>query len=129
MKDKTPIEECILTKKGARTMALYLELLKKHKNKKENPFVATVTWEPGDNDEAAKRFRQIIDNLGDFGILDGHGWYLVGKRTMIVIGFTADSMNIERFSLFMTLGTNIKVEPSYTVDAHELVGAIKNKFK
>jgi hypothetical protein len=129
MKDKAHTKECILTKKGARTMALYLELLKKHKNNKENPFIATVTWEPGDNFEAAKRFRKIINNLGDFGILDGHAWYLVGKRTMLVIGFTDDSMNIEKFSLFMTLGTNIKVEPSYIVDAHELLGGIKNKFK
>jgi hypothetical protein len=99
-----------------------------HKQNKANPFVATVTWEPGDNNEAAKRLTQIIGKLESYGIKDGHGLYLVGKRTMIVTGFTDDSMNIEKFSLFMTLGTNIKVEPSYAVDAHELAREIGDKF-
>ncbi|MGO9138535.1 MAG: hypothetical protein ACLP9S_11990 [Syntrophales bacterium] len=109
---------------------LMAEMAKKHKINKENPFIATVTWGPGDDVEAARRLKQIHNALEEkCGIKDGFAWYLVGKRTMIVFGFTDDSMNIEKFSLFMTQGTNIKVEPCYVVEAHELVEVIKDKFK
>ena len=110
-------------------MAIMAKITKDHKKNKENPFVATVTWGPDDDIESAKRLMQIHDKLESYGIKDGFAFYLVGKRTTIVIGFTDDSMNIEKFSLFMTLKTNIKVEPCYVVEAHELVEVIKDKFK
>jgi len=111
-------------------MAILEKLVRDHRENKFNPFVALVTWEPDDNREAAKRLMEIHDKLDTkFGIKDGHAWYLAGKRTMIVIGFTDDSRSSERFSLFMTVGTNIKVEPSYAITAHELFEEIKNIFK
>lgn len=104
------------------------DFIKKLEEKGFNPFIIIFTWEPGEDGLAAQNMFTLHEQLEEKGIQAGHGWYLTGRRTMIVIGWADSNIKIQKLCLAVTYKTEIQADVSYCIDIHELASVMENSF-
>ncbi len=104
------------------------ELIEKLKKKGFNPFIIHFTWEARDDGLAAKNMFTLHEELEEKGIQGGHGWYLTGRRTMIVIGWTDSNVKLQELCLAVTYKTEIQADVSHCIDIHDLVSVVEKGF-
>jgi hypothetical protein len=104
------------------------ELIQRLKEKGFNPFIIHFTWEPRDDGLAAQNMLTLHEELEKWEIQGGHGWYLTGRRTMIVIGWTYSNVKLQELCLSVTYKTEIQADVSYCIDIHDLASVVEKDF-
>ncbi len=89
------------------------------------PFVAIVKWPPEQKAAAIAKFYQAFPSADSEGLRGTHAWNLIGRNTMIVIGWTNSEAALEKFSVFFTLGTGLTMEVCPAIDHETLRNALK----
>jgi len=104
------------------------ELIQGLKENGFNPFIIHFTWEPREDSLAAQNMFTLHKALEEKGIQGGHGWYLTGRRTMIVIGWTDSNVKLQELCLAVTYKTEIRADVSHCIDIHDLASVVEKDF-
>jgi hypothetical protein len=103
-------------RKGGRTMLVYNKLKDEYEKGGYLPFVGIVKWTPEDRSAAVGKFLQIISRPEGEGVKGVHTWNLIGRDTMIVIGWAKSPVSLQKFSASITLGSELSVELCPAID-------------
>ena len=95
-------------------------------------FLGLLSWDASEDLLASEKLNLIIKNMPK-GIdrETFQGYYLTGERTMVIIGQVDSNAHggaavaLQKLSSMVTFGTNIEASFYHAVEAHELVGAVK----
>ena len=101
------------------------DLIRKLEEKGLRPFIILFNWEPAEDSAAAQSMLNLHETLEKKGIQGGHGWYLTGKRTMIIIGWTDSNLKLQDLCMSVTYGTEIEADVCYAIDVHDLASIVK----
>jgi hypothetical protein len=88
------------------------------------PFVCFVKWMPEERSEVIKRFSQVFDTPEGHGVKGLHAWNLIGRHTMIVIGWTKSHVSLQKFCTSITHGTGISMDICPAIDQFGLREAL-----
>jgi hypothetical protein len=102
--------------KGGKTMKVYSEVKDNYEAEGCLPFVGIVTWAPEDRAAAAGKFLQVISRPAGEGVKGVHTWNLIGRDTMIVIGWAKSPVSLQKFSASITLGSKLSIELCPAID-------------
>ena len=80
------------------------------------PFVCIVKWAPEEEATFLARFSQSYDTPEGHGVKGVHTWNLIGKNTMIVIGWMNSAVSLQKFCTSITHGTGITMEAGPATD-------------
>ncbi len=89
------------------------------------PFVCIIKWEPEERPAAIKRLSQVFDTPEGKGIKGIHGWNLIGRNTMILIGWTNSHISLQKFCTSSTYGTGISMDVCPAIDHFGLRKALE----
>lgn len=92
------------------------------------PFVAMVRWKPEEEPAAIERYSKIFATPEGKGVKGVHTWNLIGKNTMIVIGWTNSPVSLQKFCTSITYGTGLSLDVSYAIEHDSLMQAF-NELK
>ena len=95
------------------------------------PFVCIVKWAPAEEPTAWARFAQIYDTPEGKGVKGVHTWNLIGRNTMIIIGWMNSNVSLQKFCTSITYGTGITIEASpaiYHVGLAEALKGLRSRF-
>jgi hypothetical protein len=104
------------------------DAIKKFEEMGFNPFAILFSWGHAEDALAAQRMFNLHEKLESKGIQCGHGWYLTGKRTMMVIGWTDSNLKIQDLCLSVTYGSAIDAEVCHIIDIHNLATIVEKSF-
>lgn len=104
------------------------ELIQRLKETGFNPFIIHFTWEPREDGLAAQNMFTLHEKLEEKGIQGGHGWYLTGRRTMIVIGWTDSNVKLQELCLAVTYKTEIQADVNHCIEIHDLASVVEKGF-
>ncbi len=105
-------------------------------NPSYTPFVCILNWPPQGRSAAISKFLEVYKTIDEFedkgkdrtwmgGIRGLHGWRLMGRDTMILIGWYYDVKELQKFCTRLTLGTDITVDVCPAIDHIMLREAFK----
>jgi hypothetical protein len=106
-------------------MKVYNELKKEYEAKGFTPFVCLIKWPPLEEAAAIKRYLKIFATPEGEGIRGVHAWNLIGRNSMIVIGWMNSAVSLQKFCTSITIGTGISMEVCPAVDHFGLEKALK----
>ncbi|RPI49993.1 MAG: hypothetical protein EHM49_09135 [Deltaproteobacteria bacterium] len=106
-------------------MKVYSDLKETYEREGYLAFVGIVTWAPEDRSGAMDRFFKIISRPEGEGVKGVHTWNLIGRDTMIVIGWARSSVSLQKFSASITLGSKLSIELCPAIDHFGLQEAFK----
>ena len=95
-------------------------------------FVCILNWPPQGRSAVIKKFLEVFKIIEEFekkgkdpkwmgGIRGLHGWRLMGRDTMILIGWYYDAKELQKFCTRLTFGTDITLDVSPAID-HVMLG-------
>jgi len=93
------------------------------------PFVCIIKWMPEDEVTAIDRYLQVFEIPEGKGIKGVHTWNLIGRNTMIVIGWMNSAKSLQKFCTSVTYGTRISMEVCPAIDHFDLTEALKDLSK
>ncbi len=106
-------------------MLMYNEKKDEHERKGYTPFVCFVKWTPEEEPIFLARFCQLYATPEGEGVVGLHAWNLIGRNTMIVIGWMNSAVSLQKFCTSWTHGTGITVEPCPAIDHFALDEALR----
>lgn len=89
------------------------------------PFVCIVKWAPEEEPTFFARFSQVYDTPEGQGVKGVHTWNLIGRNTMIVVGWMNSVVSLQKFCTSATYGTGITMEACPAIDQFGLNKALK----
>lgn len=107
-------------------MIVYNELKDKYEAEGYMPFVCIAKWAPQDEAAAINRYFQIYETPEGQGVKGVHTWNLIGRNSMIVIGWMNSPASLQKFCMSITHGTGISVEVSPAIDHFGLEKALRD---
>jgi len=93
------------------------------------PFVAIVKWTPEERPTAITRFSKLFSSPEGQGVKGVHTWNLVGRNTMIVIGWMNSPISLQRFCAAITFGSGLTMEIFPAIDQFDLKTALGGGIK
>ena len=81
---------------------IYSKLKQEYEKKGYMPFVCIITWAPEEEPAAINRYSQIFAISEGKHVKGVHTWNLIGRNSMIVIGWTNSSVSIQKFCTYIT---------------------------
>jgi hypothetical protein len=105
-------------------MIVYNNYIQGLKGKGYTPFIAIVKWTPEERSTAITRFSQAFDTPEGQGVTGVHTWNLVGRNTMIVIGWMNSPISLQKFCAAITFGTGLTMEIFPAIDHSDLKTAL-----
>jgi hypothetical protein len=112
--------------KGERTMPIVLDpKYRDYEKAGYIPFVCIIKWEPAERDIAIKKLSQVFKTPEGKGIKGIHGWNLIGRNTMILIGWTNSHISLQKFYTSNTYGTGISMDICPAIDQFGLRKALE----
>ena len=104
---------------------VYNKLKEEYEKSGYMPFVCIITWTPEEEPAAIKRYAQIFATPEGKGVKGVHTWNLIGRNSMVVIGWTNSSVSLQKFCTSITYGTGIRMEVCPATDHFGLTKALK----
>jgi hypothetical protein len=112
-------------RKGADTMAkVYNELKEQYEEAGYAPFVCIIDWPPESEVAAIERYSLIFNTPEGSGVKGVHTWNLIGRNSMIAIGWTNSPVSLQKFCTSVTYGTDITMEVCPAIDHEGLTQAL-----
>ena len=112
---------------------LYNALKKQYEEEGYMPFVCIIKWPPDQRLVVADKYSHVFarheDN--DKGLVGLHTWNLMGKDTMIAIGWTNSPIVLQKFCASITIGTCITMDVCFAIDHFgltEALGQLEHRF-
>ncbi len=106
-------------------MKVYNDLKDKYEAAGNLPFVAIVEWTPEQRPAAINVFRKLASAREGQGVMGLHTWNLIGRNTMIVIGWTNSAVSLQKFCAAITFGTGLLMEICPAIDQFALDKALR----
>jgi len=106
-------------------MKVYNELKEKYEAGGYTPFVCIIKWLPHEEAAAIKRYLKVFATPEGQGVKGVHVWNLIGRNSMIVIGWMNSAVSLQKFCTSITIGTGISMEVCPAVDHFGLEKALK----
>lgn len=109
----------------------YNDLKEKLENMGYLSFVGILKWSPDQRPIVAAKYAQIFVTPEGSGVKGVHTWHLMGRDTMIVIGWTNSSISLQKFCASITYGTGITMDVCPAIDHFGLtkaLGELKARF-
>jgi hypothetical protein len=103
---------------------IYNELKKEYESAGYLPFVCLIEWPPEEEPTAIERYARIFSLPEGKGVKGVHTWNLIGRNTMIAIGWTNSPVSLQKFCTAITYGTAITMEVCPAVDHFGLTEAL-----
>jgi hypothetical protein len=88
------------------------------------PFVAIVKWMPEERPAAITRFSKAFATPEGEGVKGVHTWNLIGRNTMIVIGWMNSPISLQKFCASITFGTALTMDICPAIDHSGLKTAL-----
>ncbi len=88
------------------------------------PFLCIVKWISEERAEVIRRFSKVFDTPEGKGVKGLHGWNLIGRHTLIVIGWTNSHISLQKFCTSVTQGTQISMDICPAIDHFGLKKAL-----
>lgn len=108
---------------------VYNRLTNALEGKGYTPFVCIIKWKPEDETVAIDRYLQVFKIPEGKGLKGVHTWNLIGKNSMIVIGWMNSSKSLQKFCTSVTYGTGISMEVCPAIDHFGLTEALEELSK
>jgi hypothetical protein len=89
------------------------------------PFVCIIKWPPQDEAAAIERYLQVFKIPEGTGLKGVHTWNLIGRNSMIVIGWMNSTKSLQKFCTSVTYGTSISMEVCPAIDHFGLTEALE----
>jgi hypothetical protein len=89
------------------------------------PFVCIIEWPPQSEPAAIDRYTRIFNTPEGTGVKGVHTWNLIGRNTMIAIGWTKSPISLQKFCTSVTYGTDITMEVCPAIDHDQLTTALQ----
>jgi len=89
------------------------------------PFVCIIEWPPESEPAAIQRYTKIFETPEGKGVKGVHTWNLIGRNTMIAIGWTNSQVSLQKFCTAVTFGTDIRMDVCPAIDHEDLMQALK----
>ena len=106
-------------------MAIVYEKLKNELEERGyTPFVCIIKWLPQDEATAIDRYLQVFNIREGEGLKGVHTWNLIGRNSMIVIGWMNSAKSLQKFCTSVTYGTGISMEVCPAIDHFGLTEAL-----
>lgn len=106
-------------------MIVYNELKEQYERDGYVPFVGIAKWPPEEEPAAIQRYDIIFSTPEGKGVKGVHTWNLIGRSTMIVIGWTNSPVSLQKFCTAVTYGTRITMDVCPAVDHFGLTQALE----
>ena len=104
---------------------IYNELKDEYENEGYLPFVCIIEWPPESELTAIQRYTKIFETPEGKGVKGVHTWNLIGRNTMIAIGWTNSPVSLQKFCTAVTYGTDIRMDVCPAIDHQDLMKALK----
>jgi hypothetical protein len=104
---------------------VYNQLKEEYESGGYLPFVCIIKWTPEEEPAAIKRYSQVFATKEGKGVKGVHTWNLIGRNTMIVIGWTNSSVSLQKFCTSITYGTGISMDVCPAIDHFGLTNALQ----
>jgi hypothetical protein len=80
------------------------------------PFICIVKWRPEEELAFLARWSQLYTTPEGEGVKGIHTWNLVGKNTMLFIGWMNSALSLQKFCTSITYGTDFSIEVCPAID-------------
>jgi Domain of unknown function (DUF3303) len=97
-------------------MKVYNELKEKYEAEGYMPFVGIIKWTPEDRSAAIDKFARIYSTPEGEGVKGVHTWNLIGRDTLIVIGWAKSPVSLQKFCTSIIFGTGLTIEVCPAID-------------
>lgn len=104
---------------------IYNELRDKYEEEGYLPFVCIIEWAPESELIAIQRYTKVFETPEGKGVKGVHTWNLIGRNTMIAIGWTNSPVSLQKFCTAVTYGTDIRMDICPAIDHENLMQALK----
>jgi hypothetical protein len=104
---------------------IFNQLKQEYESKGYMPFVCIIKWSPEEEPAAIRRYSQIFATPEGKGVKGVHTWNLIGRNSMIVIGWTNSPVSLQKFCTSVTFGTGITMEVCPAIDHFGLTLALQ----
>jgi hypothetical protein len=104
---------------------VYNQLKTDYESKGYLPFVCIIEWAPEDEAEAIERYFKIFSTPEGEGVKGVHTWNLIGRNSMIVIGWTNSNVSLQKMCTSITYGTAISMDVCFASDHFDLTRALQ----
>ncbi len=110
---------------------IYNHLKEEYEKKGYMPFVCILKWTPDQRPIVAAKYSQVFVTPEGSGVKGVHTWHLMGRDTMIAIGWTNSPISLQKFCASITFGTGITMDVCPAIDhfgLKEALGELKLRF-
>jgi hypothetical protein len=97
-------------------MIIYNKLKDEYEAAGYTPFVCIVKWTPEERAAAIATLSQGFETPEGQGVKGVHGWNLIGRNTMILIGWMNSPISLQKFCATITYGTGLSVDICPAID-------------
>jgi len=106
-------------------MIIYNELKEKYEAAGYTPFVCIVKWKPEQELTFLARWSKLYDTPEGEGIKGIHTWNLIGKNTLLFIGWMNSPVSLQKFCTSITYDTGLNIEVSPAIDHFAMKKALQ----
>lgn len=106
-------------------MKVYSKVKGEYEKAGYTPFVCIIKWLPQEEAAAIDRYLRVFKTPEGEGVKGVHAWNLIGRNSMIVIGWMNSSESLQKFCTSITFGTGISMEVCPAVDHFGLEKALR----
>jgi hypothetical protein len=95
------------------------------------PFVCFVKWTPETREAAIATLSRGFDTPEGEGVKGVHGWDLIGRNTMILIGWMNSPISLQKFCASITYGTGLTIDVGPAIDhlgLKEMLGELRSRL-
>lgn len=103
---------------------VYSHLKEEYEANGYTPFVCIIKWKPEEEPAAINRYTKVFATPEGQGVKGVHTWNLIGRNTMIVIGWMNSAVSLQKFCTSVTHGTGISMEVCPAIDHFGLEKAL-----
>jgi hypothetical protein len=107
-------------------MKVYSKLKEEYEKAGYTPFVCIIEWLPHEEAAAIERYLQVFATPEGQGVKGVHTWNLIGRNSMIVIGWMNSPVSLQKFCTSITYGTGISMEVCPAIDHFGLEKALRD---
>ena len=89
------------------------------------PFVCFVKWTPEQEIEFLTRWSELYSTPEGKGIKGVHTWYLIGRNTLLFIGWMNSAVSLQKFCTSITYKTGFSIDVCPAIEHFGMKKALK----
>lgn len=106
-------------------MIIYNKLKEEYEAAGYTPFVCIVKWTPDQEKTFLERWSQLYVKPEGEGVKGVHTWNLIGRNTLLFIGWMNSPASLQKLVTSITYGTNLSIDVCPAIDHFGLKKALE----